>query len=63
MQDLRVCLKSADKELKEVRDEKKEEKRSYDTKITNYMQKARISNYVIFLFFLREGVDEYDWWL
>ena len=61
MQDLRVCLKSADKELKEVRDEKKEEKRSYDTKITNYMQKARISLYVIFIyFFLRERVDEVD---
>ncbi len=42
MQDLRVCLKSADKELKEVRDEKKEEKRCYDNNITSYMQRVRI---------------------
>ena len=41
VQDLRVCLKSADKELKEVRDEKREEKRSSDLKITNYIQKVR----------------------
>jgi len=40
VQDLRVCLKSADKELKEVREEKREEKRLSDLKITNYIEKV-----------------------
>ena len=38
--DLRVCLKSADKELKEVKDEKGEMKRSHDSKVMSYAQKV-----------------------
>ena len=32
VRDLRVCLKSADRELKELKDERKEERRGYETK-------------------------------
>ena len=40
MQDLRVCLKSADKELKEVKEEKRDEKRSHDGKISTYIHRV-----------------------
>ena len=41
VQDLRVCLKSADKELKELKDEMREEKSSHDNKATTYVLKVR----------------------
>lgn len=41
VEDLRVCLKSADRELKEVKEEKSEEKRKHETKTMGYHQKVR----------------------
>ena len=42
VQDLRICLNSADKELKELKTEKNEERRSYESKVMVYLQKVWI---------------------
>ena len=41
VQDLRLCLKSADKELKEVKEERREETRAREVKIMGHLQKVR----------------------
>lgn len=42
VQDLRVCLKSADRELRELKDERREERRGHDTKVMAYLQKVSL---------------------
>lgn len=45
--DLRVCLKSADKELKELKEERKEERRAYEAKKMARLQ--QVSTVIILL--------------
>ena len=46
VQDLRVCLKSADKELDEVKNERREESNAHKTKVMSYIQKVREIKYI-----------------
>ena len=47
--DLRVCLQSADRELNELKKENKEEKKAYESRVMEHMQRVSSPLAVFFL--------------
>ena len=44
--DLRVCLRSADRELAELKDDLKREKRTHDTRIMDFLRRVSLAIYM-----------------
>ena len=51
--DLRVCLQSADRELNELKKENKEEKKAYESRVMEHMQ--RVSRPLAVFFFRKQS--------
>ena len=44
--DLRVCLRSADRELAELKDDLKREKRTHDTRTMDFLRRVSLAIYM-----------------